>query len=97
MKIILTLAGMHTSKIVAFGAWKTRTHGLKSRCTKTSHCLVFFENEQGKDVTVNGDRFRAMLDEFLFTKIEEEDRFRAMLDEFLFTKIEEEDIGTLLF
>ena len=33
----------------------------------------FFENEQGEAVTVNGDRCRAMLNEFLFTKIEEED------------------------
>ena len=33
----------------------------------------FFENEQGEDVTVNGDRYRAMFKEFLFTKIEEED------------------------
>ena len=33
----------------------------------------FFENEQGENVTVNGDRYRAMLNEFLFTKIEEED------------------------
>ena len=33
----------------------------------------FFENEQGEAVTVNGDRYRAMLNEFLFTKIEEED------------------------
>ena len=32
----------------------------------------FFENEQGDLVTVNGDRYRAMLNEFLFTKIEEE-------------------------
>ena len=28
---------------------------------------------QGEAVTVNGDRYRAMLNEFLFTKIEEED------------------------
>ena len=34
--------------------------------------LVFFGNEQGEAVTVNGDRNRAMLNEFLFTKIEEE-------------------------
>ena len=34
---------------------------------------VFFENEQGVAVTVNGDRYRAMLNEFLFPKIEEED------------------------
>ena len=33
----------------------------------------FFENEQGEAVTVNGDRYRAKLIEFLFTKIEEED------------------------
>ena len=33
----------------------------------------FFENGQGDTVTVNGDRYRAMLSEFSFTKIEEED------------------------
>ena len=33
----------------------------------------FFENEQGEAVTVNGDCYRAMLNEFLFTKIEEGD------------------------
>ena len=33
----------------------------------------FFENEQGKAVTVNNDRYRAMLNEFLSTKIEEKD------------------------
>ena len=33
----------------------------------------FFENEQGEAVIVNSDRYRAMLNEFLFTKIEEED------------------------
>ena len=33
----------------------------------------FFQNEQGEAVTVNGDRYRAMLNEFLFTKIEEKD------------------------
>ena len=33
----------------------------------------FFKNEQGEAVTVNGDRYRTMLNEFLFTKIEEED------------------------
>ena len=31
-----------------------------------------FENEKGEAVTINGDRYRAMLIEFLFTKIEEE-------------------------
>ena len=33
----------------------------------------FFENEQGEAVTVNGDHYRALLNEFMFTKIEEED------------------------
>ena len=33
----------------------------------------FFENEQGKAVTINGDYYRAMLNDFLLTKIEEED------------------------
>ena len=33
----------------------------------------FFENEQREAVTVNGDRYRAILNEFLFTKIQEED------------------------
>ena len=32
-----------------------------------------FENEQGEAVTVNGDCYSTMLNEFLFTKIEEED------------------------
>ena len=30
----------------------------------------FFQNEQGEAFTVNGDRYRTMLNEFLFTKIE---------------------------
>ena len=41
-----------------------------------SRCIIgsfFFGNEQGEAVTVNGDRYRAMLNEILFTKIEEED------------------------
>ena len=33
----------------------------------------FFENKQGEAVIVNGNRYRAMLHEFLFTKFEEED------------------------
>ena len=32
----------------------------------------FFENEQGEAIAVNGDRYRTMLNEVLFTKIEEE-------------------------
>ena len=33
----------------------------------------FFEAKKGEAVTVNGDRYWVMLNEFLFTKIEEED------------------------
>ena len=33
----------------------------------------FFENEQGVAFTVSGGRYRAMFNEFLFTKIEEQD------------------------
>ena len=42
----------------------------------------FFENEQGETVTVYGDRYRAMLNEFLFTKFEQEDigNFRIQHD-----------------
>ena len=33
----------------------------------------FFENKQEAAVTVNGERYRAMINEFLFPKIEEDD------------------------
>ena len=33
----------------------------------------FFENEQAEAVIVNGDRYRVILNEFLFTKIQKED------------------------
>ena len=72
---------MKLGKIVAFGPQNTRTHTLKSRRKQTTVCSgsrgiigpFFFENEQKEAVTVNGDRYRAMLNGFLFTKIEEED------------------------
>ena len=53
-------------KIVAYGAQKTRTHTLKSIIGQ-----FFVENGQGEAVTVDGDRYRTMFNEFLFTKIEE--------------------------
>ena len=88
MKLILIFAGMQTSKIVAFGAQKTRTYikkpthpkRVKVWCGFWSRGIIgtfFFKNEQ---VTVNGDN-----------------RYRAMLNKFLFTKIEEEDIGNIWF
>ena len=59
-------------------AQKTLTHPKRVTvwCGFWSRGIIgqyFFENEQGQAVTVNGDRYRAMLNEFLFTKIEEED------------------------
>ena len=35
--------------------------------------LFFFENEQDVAITVNGERYHATLNEFLFPKIEEDD------------------------
>ena len=57
---------------------ETRTHPKRVTvwCGLWSTGIIrqfFFENEQGEAVTVNGDRYRAMLNEFLFTKIEEAD------------------------
>ena len=38
----------------------------------------FFENEQGAAVTVNGECYRAMINEFLFIKIEEDEKLTFM-------------------
>ena len=62
----------------AFGAQKTSKHTLKSRSTQNESLFganfgiigsFFFGNKQGETVAVNGDRYRVMLKEFLFTKI----------------------------
>ena len=82
MKLLLILEGMQTSKIIAFGAQKTLRY-CRVDAPKTNHCLVrilvqdiirpfFSENAQGETVTVNGDCYRAMMNKFLFTQIEEE-------------------------
>ena len=45
-------------------------------CGFWSSCIIgpfFFENEQGEAVIINCDRYRPMLNKFLFTKIDEED------------------------
>ena len=99
-KIILILAGMLTSKIVAFGAQKTCTYALKSRRTQNESLFCAargkigsfsFKIEQGEAVTVNGDRYQAMWNEFLFTKIiyslksTPNDRFEKLFMAILFT------------
>ena len=78
MKLVLILTGMYASKIVAFGTQKSCTHILKSRrkrvtvwCGFWSRGIIgsfFFENEQGEAVTVNGDRYRAILAIFGFNR-----------------------------
>ena len=77
--------GGYVNKILVFGAQKTHTYTLKSRRTQNESLFgfgfwsrgiigpFFFQNEQGEAATVNGDRYRAMLNEFLFIKIEVED------------------------
>ena len=79
MKLILILAGRVCKQA------KLSHLGRKGGAPKTSYCLMrilvqrhnwaifFFENEQGETVTVNDNCYRAMLNEFLLTKIEEED------------------------
>ena len=63
MKPISTSEAMSISKIIAFiGFWYGGIIG-----------SFFFENEQGATVRVNGERYRATLNEFLFPKIEEDD------------------------
>ena len=78
MKLILISAGMHSSKIVAFGAFEKPMHPKRVTvwCEFWSRGVIepfFFENEQGEAVTVNGDPYRSILNEFLFTTIEDED------------------------
>ena len=81
MKLILILEGMWTSKIVAFGA--QNPHAYIEMPTHPKRVIVwcgfwcrgiiipfFFENEQGQVFIVNGDRYRAILNEVLFTKID---------------------------
>ena len=86
MKLILSWRVCKQAKLMTFGAQKTRTHTLKSRRTQDETLFgadfhqsrdiigpFFFENEQAEAVADNGMRYRAMLNEFLFTKIEEKD------------------------
>ena len=68
MKAHFDLGG-YISKIVAFGAQKTRTHALKSR--RTQNESLFGTDFGPEALLINGDRFRPMLNEFLFTKIKE--------------------------
>ena len=50
-------------------------------CSRGIIGQFFFENGLEEGVTVNGDRYRAMLKEFLFTKIEEEDISNILLQQ----------------
>ena len=69
MKLILILAYAYIEKL-------THPKRVTGWCGFWSRGIIgpfFFENEQGEAVTGNGDRYRVMLNKFLFTKIEEED------------------------
>jgi len=78
-KIIFTSVAMSTS-IVVFGGQGIRVVMEKpmhpQRVTVWSGGIIgpfFFENEQGAAITVNGERYHAMLNEFLLPKFEEKD------------------------
>ena len=87
MKLILLLAGMkHKQNCRIWGTENPHVYIEKLMHPKrvTVWCgfwskfffiigPYFFENEQGEAITVNGNRCRAMLNEFFITKIEEED------------------------
>ena len=72
------------AKLSHLGHRKPARHALKSQRTQIDSLFgadfgpeaylghFFFENEQGETVTVNGDRYWAILNEFLFIKIVEE-------------------------
>jgi len=79
------LGGMWTSRIVIFAS-SENPHVVMEKPMHSQRVTVwygfwsdgiigpfFFENEQGAVVIVNGERYRAMLNEFLLPKFEEED------------------------
>ena len=82
----LIFVGMKKTKIVAFGKEQNGTENLYTYIEKPTHpvdapsrCLVqrhnwaiFLSKQQVVAVAVNGDRYQAMLNEFLFTKTEED-------------------------
>ena len=75
---ISTSEAMSISRIVTFGAQKIQTSSLRSWCAHKEWLFgadfgTVASYEQGAVVTVNGERYRAMLNEFLFPEIEEDD------------------------
>ena len=72
MKLLLILADMETSKTTTHPKLLTVWCGF---CFRDIIGPFFFKNEQGEAVTVNGDRYRNMMNELLFTKIENGRRY----------------------
>ena len=54
-----------------FGAQKIRTHSLKTRRTQNESLFVAILVQRHNWTIFLGDRYRAIFNEFLFTKIEE--------------------------
>ena len=55
------------------GLKKWKRHLLVRILVRWHHWAIFFENEQGAAVMVNDKRYRAILNGFLFPKVEEDD------------------------
>ena len=78
MRLIFTLEATLISRIVAFGAWKTQKWLLKSLSIRkgvsvwysfSSERIIgpyFFEDEAGAADSVNGLRYRTMINAFLW-------------------------------
>ena len=64
MRLIFALAATVISRLVSFGAWKT-AGGIIGP--------YFFENETGAAVSLNGLRYRTMINEFLLPEFEDMD------------------------
>ena len=84
MRLIFTSEGTLISRIVAFGARKIQKWSLKSLYSQhvTFRWILraggnigsyFFENEAGAAVLVNGLRYRTMINQFFWPKLEDMD------------------------
>ena len=80
MRPIFGWMDMWTSKIVKFGTISIHARYPTSKCkSRENHCLVrrnhphFFQIEAGVAITVNGERYRSMISNFLWPKMDDMD------------------------